>query len=100
MRGGDRYQPFGCETEVIDAGAMWHTAFDERHVLGNPGNTFCSAKRRQSQSESGCRGYMGLTECRDFMQRAAQKPATENCVDGRNAKGQGVGTPFDPRYSL
>jgi hypothetical protein len=43
---------------------------------------------------------MGFAWRRDFMQRAANEPATERRIDGGNAKGQDAGTTFDPWSSL
>jgi len=101
MRGGHHHQLLRSEAKGIEAGAVRHAAFGERHILRDPEQTRRgSSTPRHCQSKPGRYGKMRLASCRDFMERAPGEASAEHRIDGGNAEGQGAGAAFDPRRLL
>lgn len=85
MCGAHYHKTLGWKAKGIETGAMRCAAFNERHVLGDPAQTFSfTAERGQPEGKSGGGGAMSFAERRNFVQRAAHEPAAQNRIDGGN----------------
>lgn len=89
MSGRNDDKPLRRQPEGLEGGAIRHATLGQCHVLGDPDEMLVAAgEGRQPQRKTGGRRQVRFASGGDFVQRAAQKTATEGVVHGAHIQRQ------------